>query len=92
MDLLRGHHWPGNVRELQNVVFGAFNTLRMEIGGTARGAQYDALDVAGTLTFDGTLALSAIGGFVPITLLGLQSLSTSHVRLAELRRAEAVEE
>ena len=33
-----------------------------------------------------------IGGFIPITLLGLHSLSTSHVRLAELRRAEAVQD
>jgi uncharacterized protein (TIRG00374 family) len=33
-----------------------------------------------------------IGGFVPITLLGLHALSSSHVRLAELRGAEAVED
>ena len=33
-----------------------------------------------------------IGGFIPITLLGLRSLSRSHVRLAELRRVETVED
>jgi hypothetical protein len=32
-----------------------------------------------------------IGGFVPITLLGLYSLSRTHVRLGDLRRVEAVE-
>jgi len=33
-----------------------------------------------------------LGGFVPITLLGLYSLSRTHLRLGELRRAEAVDE
>jgi glycosyltransferase 2 family protein len=33
-----------------------------------------------------------IGGFIPITLLGLYSLSRTHVRLAELRPVEAVKE
>lgn len=32
-----------------------------------------------------------IGGFVPITLLGLLSLARTHVHLGELRRADAVE-
>jgi glycosyltransferase 2 family protein len=33
-----------------------------------------------------------VGGFVPITLLGLYSLSRAHVRLGELRRPEAAAE
>ena len=33
-----------------------------------------------------------IGGFIPITLLGLHSLSRSQVRLGELRRVEPVED
>jgi hypothetical protein len=32
-----------------------------------------------------------IGGFIPITLLGLASLARTHVRLGELRQAEAAE-
>ena len=48
-----------------NVVYGTFNTNFMEIGGTARGTQYDAIDVAGKLTFDGALNVSLINAFVP---------------------------
>ena len=48
-----------------NVVFGTFNTLTMEIGGTARGNQHDALNVAGSLTFDGTLKVELISSFQP---------------------------
>src|SRR6185295_14485948 len=48
-----------------NVVFGTFNTLFMEIGGTTRGTQYDALDVAGKLTFDGALNVPLINAFQP---------------------------
>ena len=48
-----------------NVVYGTFNTLFMEIGGTTRGTQYDAIDVAGKLTFDGTLDVTLINAFVP---------------------------
>jgi len=32
-----------------------------------------------------------VGGFIPITLLGLYSLSRTHVHLGELRRATAQE-
>jgi autotransporter-associated beta strand protein len=35
----------------------------MEIGVTGRGTGYDAVDVAGKLTFDGTLTLSLINGY-----------------------------
>jgi hypothetical protein len=33
-----------------------------------------------------------IGGFVPITVLGLYSLSRTHVRLGELRPVEGAED
>lgn len=48
-----------------DVVFGSLNTLTMELGGTARGTQYDALNVAGKLTFGGTLNVVLISAFSP---------------------------
>ena len=48
-----------------NVVLGDFTTTRLEVGGTVRGSQYSALDVAGKLTFGGTLQLSLINSFAP---------------------------
>ncbi len=48
-----------------DVVLGNFTTLTMELGGTARGTQYDAINVAGKLTFAGTLAVPLINGFSP---------------------------
>jgi len=38
-------------------------TTIMEVGGTARGTGYDAWDVEGTLTLDGTLSLAFLNGF-----------------------------
>jgi T5SS/PEP-CTERM-associated repeat protein len=40
-------------------------TLSIEIGGYARGLQYDAIDVAGMLDLDGTLRISFVNGFIP---------------------------
>jgi T5SS/PEP-CTERM-associated repeat protein len=40
-------------------------TLSIEIGGYARGLQYDAIDVTGLLDLDGTLRISFVNGFVP---------------------------
>ena len=48
-----------------NVVLGTFVTTDMEPGGTARGTQYDAMNVAGKLTFDGTLDVTLINAFAP---------------------------
>ncbi len=48
-----------------NVVYGTFNTVFMELGGTTRGTQYDAINVAGKLTFDGGLTVPLISGFQP---------------------------
>ena len=33
-----------------------------------------------------------VGGFIPITLLGLQALSASHIRLGDLRRVDGAED
>ena len=48
-----------------NVVYGTFMTIEMELGGTVRGTQYDAINVAGKLTFDGTLNVPLISAFQP---------------------------
>jgi hypothetical protein len=48
-----------------DVVYAATNTVFMELGGTVRGTQYDAIDVAGKLTFDGGLTVPLISGFQP---------------------------
>lgn len=48
-----------------DVVLGTFTTSTMELGGTARGTQYDAINVAGKLTFGGTLQVTLFNGFNP---------------------------
>jgi hypothetical protein len=64
-----GGYSPGNSPALitheGSVVFGSLNTVTMELGGTARGAQYDAIDVAGKLTFGGTMNVPLIDTFQP---------------------------
>lgn len=41
------------------------SVLEMELGGTNRGGQYDALDIAGQLALSGTLKVSLLGAFAP---------------------------
>jgi T5SS/PEP-CTERM-associated repeat protein len=48
-----------------DVIYGTFVNVEMELGGTARGTQYDAINVAGSLTLDGTLTVPLINGFAP---------------------------
>ena len=48
-----------------DVVFGSFSSLTMELGGTARGTRYDAINVTGKLTFGGTMDVVLIDGFNP---------------------------
>lgn len=48
-----------------DVVLGNFTTTTMELGGTTRGTQYDAIDVAGKLTLGGTLTVTLINSFSP---------------------------
>ena len=48
-----------------NVHFGELASLEIEIGGTTKGSQYDALDIAGTATLDGLLGVSLLGDFEP---------------------------
>ena len=60
---------PGNSPALQtfegNVVFAPSANPEMELGGTTRGTQYDAINVAGKLTFDGTMDVILIDAFQP---------------------------
>jgi T5SS/PEP-CTERM-associated repeat protein len=66
---IEGDHRPGNSPALVtfggDVVYGTFATLEMELGGTARGTQYDAINVAGQLVFNGTMNVPLISGFQP---------------------------
>lgn len=39
--------------------------VKMELGGMIRGTQFDAVDVAGTLIYGGTLEISFMDGFTP---------------------------
>jgi hypothetical protein len=48
-----------------NIAFAPTNTLIMELGGTARGSQYDAIIASGALGLDGTLQVALINGFSP---------------------------
>ena len=59
------HAAPALITHQGSVVLGSQNTLFMDIGGTARGTQYDAMDVAGRLTFGGTLTATLINAFAP---------------------------
>ena len=66
---IEGDHRPGNSPALVSfggdVFYGAGSKLNVELGGTARGSQYDAVDVAGTVTLSGALNATTINGFVP---------------------------
>jgi hypothetical protein len=50
---------------LGTLTMNAGATLALEIGGVLAGAQYDRIESAGALAFDGTLRVSLIGGFMP---------------------------
>jgi hypothetical protein len=48
-----------------SVSFSPTNVLNVELGGTTRGSQYDAVIASGNLTLGGTLRVSLIDGFSP---------------------------
>jgi hypothetical protein len=60
---------PGASAGLMNIT-GAYTqttgTLQIELGGTTRGTQYDALLATGAMTLGGTLTVTTIGGFNPV--------------------------
>jgi len=56
---------PGVMTVSGNYTQGADATLEIELGGGARGSQYDALDVNGLVTLDGGLDVTMINGYTP---------------------------
>jgi T5SS/PEP-CTERM-associated repeat protein len=66
---IEGDHRPGaspaRVGFGGDLVYGSGATLDIELGGTVRGSQYDAVDVAGITVLDGILDVSLIDGFQP---------------------------
>jgi hypothetical protein len=66
---IEGDHRPGNspatVSFGGDTFYGAASHLKVEIGGTVAGTQYDQVHVAGTLSLSGALDVSLINGFNP---------------------------
>jgi len=60
-----GAYSPALITFAGDLTFGINNNLEIEIGGLLRGTEYDALDVGGTATLDGTLTVLLINGFNP---------------------------
>jgi fibronectin-binding autotransporter adhesin len=51
--------------------------LGIELAGTLRGSEYDALDVAGSVDIQGRLSLSILGGYVPAYGVGHRVIDAS---------------
>ena len=66
---LEGDHRPGNSPALVafggDVAYGGLSQLVIEIGGTMRGSEYDAVDATGAVALSGTLDATLVGGFLP---------------------------
>lgn len=66
---IEGDLQPGHSAEIVvfegDVVFGRSAAVEIELGGTSRGTEYDAVVVLGDLTLDSTLEVLLIGGFQP---------------------------
>jgi hypothetical protein len=63
-----GTHDPGfspTLLHVGTVAYAPSATLMMELGGTSRGSQYDAIDASGTMNLGGTLDLVPLNGFIP---------------------------
>ena len=56
---------PGILTVSGNYTQNSSSTLAIELGGTTLGSQHDQLDVSGTATLGGTLAVSLINSFTP---------------------------
>ena len=68
--VLDGTYAPGNSAaqvSLDNLTMSSTGILLMEIGGTTRGSGYDALNIANAFTAAGTLSVSFINSFSPVT-------------------------
>jgi hypothetical protein len=63
-----GTHDPGfspTLLNVGNVTYASTASLDMELGGTTRGTQYDAIVSTGNLKFGGSLLVSLLNGFAP---------------------------
>ena len=58
---------PASVSLSGNMVFAATLQLKMELGGTTLGTQYDHITSTGSLTLGGTLNVTLLTGFTPAT-------------------------
>jgi uncharacterized repeat protein (TIGR01451 family) len=58
---------PGILRIVGDYTQGPTGTLNIELGGVVSGTQYDLLDVTGAASLSGTLNVSLINGFTPIS-------------------------
>src|SRR5205085_7866364 len=56
---------PASISFGGNVALNSTARLKMEIGGTTPGTQFDQVHVAGQLSLDGTLQISLINNFHP---------------------------
>jgi hypothetical protein len=63
---LRPGNSPASVTFENNVSFGSAAGLKIELGGTTLGTQYDQVQVLGQLALDGTLDVLLINGFTPV--------------------------
>jgi autotransporter-associated beta strand protein len=54
---------PGTLHVTGDLTLQTGSTLQMEIGGLARGTEYDGLDITGGFTFGGTLQVSFTNSF-----------------------------
>jgi len=62
---LRPGNSPATVTFGNNVGFSWGSALKIELGGTTAGSQYDQIHVTGQLALDGTLNVSLVNGFNP---------------------------
>ena len=56
---------PAEIHFGGDVLLGSSAEVKIELGGTVRGDEYDAMIVSGDFTLDGSLDVLPIGGFVP---------------------------
>jgi T5SS/PEP-CTERM-associated repeat protein len=78
---LNGDLKPGNspaeVTFGGNVTLNATAGLDIELGGTAKGSQYDSLTIAGAASLSGDLNVSLLNGFAPISGQSFNILSAA---------------
>lgn len=58
---------PGLMTFEGDLALSSSSRVFMELGGTARGVDYDALDITGDMSFSGILTISLLDGFTPAT-------------------------